>query len=172
MVRDPKLKKVALWTYFKGAMRDPGLDEGATTVAYLPNKGWFWYIPLSGDTVSVGIVAEKIIFLTARRKITPRFLTGKSRTTNGSKIICRELNKPANTGLPVSFPIATVIVRKTDWFWPEMPSVFLIRFSHRVFSLPSKAVSCWLMKSIRSWHRESQSHRLLSNAMENECNPP
>jgi flavin-dependent dehydrogenase len=58
MERDPKLKKIAIWTYFKGAMRDPGLDEGATTVAYLPNKGWFWYIPLSGDMVSVGIVAE------------------------------------------------------------------------------------------------------------------
>ncbi|MBT3569298.1 MAG: alkylhalidase, partial [Opitutae bacterium] len=24
-----------------------------------PNKGWFWYIPLSGDIVSVGIVAER-----------------------------------------------------------------------------------------------------------------
>ena len=59
MVRDPELKKVALWTYFKGAKRDPGLDEGATTVAYLPGKGWFWYIPLSGDMVSVGIVAER-----------------------------------------------------------------------------------------------------------------
>ena len=59
MVRDPKLKKIALWTYYKGAKRDQGLDEGATTVAYLPNKGWFWYIPLSGDMVSVGIVAEK-----------------------------------------------------------------------------------------------------------------
>ena len=58
MVRDPELKKIALWTYYKGAKRDPGLDEGATTVAYLPNKGWFWYIPLSGDMVSVGIVAE------------------------------------------------------------------------------------------------------------------
>ena len=58
MERDPKLKKIAIWTYYKGAMRDPGLDEGATTVAYLPNKGWFWYIPLSGDVVSVGIVAE------------------------------------------------------------------------------------------------------------------
>ena len=23
------------------------------------NKGWFWYIPLSGDMVSVGIVAER-----------------------------------------------------------------------------------------------------------------
>ena len=59
MVRDPELKKIALWTYYKGAKRDPGLDEGATTVAYLPDKGWFWYIPLSGDMVSVGIVAER-----------------------------------------------------------------------------------------------------------------
>lgn len=58
MIRDPELKKIALWTYYKSAKRDPGLDEGATTVAYLPEKGWFWYIPLSGDMVSVGIVAE------------------------------------------------------------------------------------------------------------------
>ena len=58
MERDPKLKKIALWTYFENAKRDPGLDEGATTVAYLPNKGWFWYIPLKNNKVSVGIVAE------------------------------------------------------------------------------------------------------------------
>ena len=58
MERDPKLKKISIWTYFKGAKRDPGLDEGATTVAYLPHKGWFWYIPLRDDVVSVGIVAE------------------------------------------------------------------------------------------------------------------
>ena len=58
MERDPKLKKISIWTYFRGAKRDPGLDEGATTVAYLPRKGWFWYIPLRDDVVSVGIVAE------------------------------------------------------------------------------------------------------------------
>ena len=57
--RDPMLKKVAIWTYFKGAKLDPGLDAGATTVAYLDGKGWFWYIPLSGGKVSVGIVAER-----------------------------------------------------------------------------------------------------------------
>ena len=57
--RDPKLNKIALWTYYKGALRDPGLDAGSTTVAYLPGKGWFWYIPLEGDIVSVGIVGEK-----------------------------------------------------------------------------------------------------------------
>jgi len=58
-VRDPHLNKVAVWTYYKGALRDPGMDEGATTVAYVPEKGWFWYIPLADDLVSVGVVAEK-----------------------------------------------------------------------------------------------------------------
>jgi flavin-dependent dehydrogenase len=58
-VADEDLRKVAIWTYYKGAVRDPGIDEGATTVAYVPGKGWFWYIPLPNDTVSVGIVAEK-----------------------------------------------------------------------------------------------------------------
>lgn len=57
--RDPQLKKIAIWTYFKGAMRDEGLDAGATTVAYIPEKGWFWYIPLQDDIVSVGVVAER-----------------------------------------------------------------------------------------------------------------
>jgi flavin-dependent dehydrogenase len=57
--RDPYLNKIAIWTYYEGALRDPGLDEGATTVAYLPEKGWFWYIPLPDNIVSVGVVAEK-----------------------------------------------------------------------------------------------------------------
>jgi flavin-dependent dehydrogenase len=58
-VRDPYLNKIAIWTYYKNAARDPGLDEGATTVAYLPERGWFWYIPLPDNITSVGIVAEK-----------------------------------------------------------------------------------------------------------------
>ena len=56
--RDPDLTKIAIFTYYRGAKRDPGLDEGATTVAYIPEKGWFWYIPLPDDVVSVGVVAE------------------------------------------------------------------------------------------------------------------
>ena len=57
-MRDPYLNKVAVWTYYKGAKRDKGIDEGATTVAFLPEKGWFWYIPQHNDMVSVGVVAE------------------------------------------------------------------------------------------------------------------
>lgn len=55
---DPELHKVAVWTYYKGAKRDAGRDEGMTTVAFVPEKGWFWYIPLHNDIVSVGVVAE------------------------------------------------------------------------------------------------------------------
>jgi flavin-dependent dehydrogenase len=57
-VKDPFLNKVAVWTYYKGAKRDEGVDEGATTVAYVPEKGWFWYIPQHNDMISVGVVAE------------------------------------------------------------------------------------------------------------------
>jgi flavin-dependent dehydrogenase len=57
-VKDPYLNKIAVWTYYKGAKRDEGIDEGATTVAYVPDKGWFWYIPQHNDMISVGVVAE------------------------------------------------------------------------------------------------------------------
>jgi flavin-dependent dehydrogenase len=57
-VPDPKLNKVAVWTYYRGARRESGIDAGATTVAYGPDEGWFWYIPLHNDQVSVGVVAE------------------------------------------------------------------------------------------------------------------
>ncbi len=58
-VKDPRLNKMAVWTYYRGARRDPGIDEGNTTVAYVEDRGWFWYIPLRGDIVSLGVVAEK-----------------------------------------------------------------------------------------------------------------
>ena len=57
-VKDPCLNKVAVWTYYRGALRDAGVDAGATTVAMVPEKGWFWYIPQHDDRVSVGVVAE------------------------------------------------------------------------------------------------------------------
>jgi flavin-dependent dehydrogenase len=55
---DPVLNKGAIWTYWRGAYRDSGRDEGATLVIQTTNKqGWFWYIPQHDDTVSVGVVA-------------------------------------------------------------------------------------------------------------------
>jgi flavin-dependent dehydrogenase len=55
---DPVLKKAAVWSYWKGAARGTGRDEGATVVLQLDEKqGWFWYIPLDDDIISVGVVA-------------------------------------------------------------------------------------------------------------------
>ena len=57
--KDPALNKIAVWSYWRGAKRDPGIDAGNTTVAYVEGRGWFWYIPLKADILSVGVVAEK-----------------------------------------------------------------------------------------------------------------
>lgn len=57
-VWDPFLNKGAVWTYWRGAYRDTGKDEGATIVIQTPNKqGWWWYIPQHDDIVSIGVVA-------------------------------------------------------------------------------------------------------------------
>ncbi len=55
---DPVLNKGAIWTYWEGAFRDTGRDEGATLVLQTADKqGWFWYIPQHDNIVSVGVVA-------------------------------------------------------------------------------------------------------------------
>ena len=54
---DPCLKMAAIFTHFEGAQRDEGIDEGATLILQTRgNRGWFWYIPLPDDQVSVGVV--------------------------------------------------------------------------------------------------------------------
>ena len=67
-VRDPKLKKAVLYSYFKGAHREPDLNGGATLVlrTQAGSGGWFWYIPLENDITSVGIVANPDYLLKGR----------------------------------------------------------------------------------------------------------
>jgi flavin-dependent dehydrogenase len=57
-VWDPVLNKGAIWTYWEGAYRDTGRDEGATMVLQTASRnGWFWYIPQHNNIVSIGVVA-------------------------------------------------------------------------------------------------------------------
>jgi flavin-dependent dehydrogenase len=67
-VRDPKLKKAVLYSYWKGAHREPDLNGGATLVLRTEHGsgGWFWYIPLENDITSVGIVADPEYLLKGR----------------------------------------------------------------------------------------------------------
>src|SRR5215510_3285839 len=67
-VRDPKLKKAVLYSYYKGAHREKDINGGATLVLRTPkgSGGWFWYIPLEDDITSVGIVANPDYLLKGR----------------------------------------------------------------------------------------------------------
>ena len=67
-VRDPKLKKAVIYSYFKGAHREPDLNGGATLVLRTEHGsgGWFWYIPLEDGVTSVGIVANPDYLLKGR----------------------------------------------------------------------------------------------------------
>ncbi|HEX9941205.1 MAG TPA: NAD(P)/FAD-dependent oxidoreductase [Thermoanaerobaculia bacterium] len=64
---DPELKKAAYFTHYQGALRDPGIDEGATLVIRTQEaRSWFWYIPLPDDRVSVGVVGSLDYLITGR----------------------------------------------------------------------------------------------------------
>ncbi len=68
---DPLLRKASFFAHYRGARRDAGRDEGATLVLSTASQdGWFWYIPLPDDIVSVGVVGD-IDRLVACRDTTP-----------------------------------------------------------------------------------------------------
>jgi len=56
---NPCLKHASFFTHYENAHRDEGLDEGATIILHNEDESaWFWYIPLPGNTVSVGVVSS------------------------------------------------------------------------------------------------------------------
>jgi flavin-dependent dehydrogenase len=58
-VDNPKLKKAAVWGYYRGAQREAGELAGGTLIMHTADdRSWFWYIPLSGDVTSIGVVAD------------------------------------------------------------------------------------------------------------------
>ncbi len=64
---NPLLKKAAIWTYYRDAMRGEGDNEGATIVLNSENKNsWFWFIPQSRGITSIGCVADHQYLLKGR----------------------------------------------------------------------------------------------------------
>jgi len=57
---DPALRKASVFAHYRNAWRDPNpRDTGATLVLKTANDaGWFWFIPLPDNVVSIGIVAD------------------------------------------------------------------------------------------------------------------
>ncbi len=52
------LNKASAWGYYRGGRRREGIDAGETTIFMIAEQGWFWYIPLPDDMISVGVVAS------------------------------------------------------------------------------------------------------------------
>ena len=66
---EPELKKASIYTHYRGGQRDEGINEGATLILHTENRdSWFWYIPLSDDTVSVGVVGAISYLVQGRRE--------------------------------------------------------------------------------------------------------
>jgi flavin-dependent dehydrogenase len=61
--RNPRNNSAAIFGHFTGARRLEGKDEGNITIVWFDN-GWFWFIPLSDGTTSVGAVCPAAFFKT------------------------------------------------------------------------------------------------------------
>jgi flavin-dependent dehydrogenase len=65
---EPCLRNASLFTHYTGAMRDTGIDEGATLIFHTDNRqAWFWFIPQPDNRVSVGVVGPIDYLVRGRR---------------------------------------------------------------------------------------------------------
>ncbi len=63
-----RLRKAAIWGYFRGAERSEDQERNTTIILHTNDKSaWFWYIPLADDVVSVGVVSDNDYLLKNRR---------------------------------------------------------------------------------------------------------
>ena len=71
---NPNMRKSAVWSYFRGAERGKGLDAGATVILHTADgNSWFWFIPLSDDITSIGVVGDSRYLLAENLKPTEIF---------------------------------------------------------------------------------------------------
>jgi flavin-dependent dehydrogenase len=67
---DPNLMNCSYFTQYRGALREPGGDEGVTLlVATQRAETWFWYLALPENRVSVGVVGPLASLVRGRSKI-------------------------------------------------------------------------------------------------------
>ncbi|MDE2240076.1 MAG: tryptophan 7-halogenase, partial [Rhodospirillales bacterium] len=59
--RNPRNNSAAVFGHFTNARRLEGRDEGHITIVWF-DQGWFWFIPLSDGTTSVGAVCPADVF--------------------------------------------------------------------------------------------------------------
>ena len=61
------LRKIAFFAHYRGVEKPKGRDAGNTTISIIRN-GWFWLIPVTDDTMSVGLVVDRDHFVSCGLK--------------------------------------------------------------------------------------------------------
>ena len=64
---DPLLKNIAVHRQFEGVPRLEGRRAGDIRMVTRPDRGWFWFIPLSETVTSVGVVVPRTAYDVAAR---------------------------------------------------------------------------------------------------------
>jgi FADH2-dependent halogenase len=59
---DPLLRNVAVHAQYEGVRRRTGRRAGDIQMVTRPDRGWFWFIPLSPTVTSVGVVLPKDVY--------------------------------------------------------------------------------------------------------------
>lgn len=60
--KDPLLRNIAIHRQYEGVPRSEGRRAGDIRMVTRPDRGWFWFIPIDPDVVSVGVVVPQSIY--------------------------------------------------------------------------------------------------------------
>ena len=66
---DAALRNVALHAHFEAVSRSSGRRAGDIVIVMRPDRGWFWFIPLSDTITSVGVVLPKDAHVASDRSL-------------------------------------------------------------------------------------------------------
>jgi len=72
--RNPRNDSAAIFGHFTGARRLPAKAEGNITIVWF-DHGWFWFIPLSDGTTSIGAVCPAAFFKNRGTDLTSFFMS-------------------------------------------------------------------------------------------------
>ncbi len=71
--RNPRHNSSAVYAHYEGAQRHDGADEGNISIFWFAH-GWFWFIPLTNGTTSIGMVTWPYHMKTRGRRSLQQFL--------------------------------------------------------------------------------------------------
>jgi clorobiocin biosynthesis protein Clo-hal len=116
------LKNVAVYGYFRGApwkFRYSGVPGASRIFVCSAPEGWFWYIPIAGDLVSVGLVSKASdVRVRAERDMREFFLGAVSRSAEISGLL---EGRPLERGLDRAAPDKDLFTA-SDWSYESLAS--------------------------------------------------